>query len=153
MVQNESNAPAHPMGAMAVSFAPALEAGALVGRGKKQVCLCTLPTVSRGASFFAVQDWCDVASLSVHTVLSRAQYGDLHRVGVTQQCASGPSARIMFGAWKDHRLLIIRAGSEMWRGHPTWGCPGTSLHQLDKMARFSFGQRKPQIQAHGSICW
>lgn len=37
LVQNEGNAPAHPMGAMAVSFAPALEAGALVGRGKKQV--------------------------------------------------------------------------------------------------------------------
>ena len=36
MVQNENNAPAHPMGAMAVSFAPALEAGALVGRAKKQ---------------------------------------------------------------------------------------------------------------------
>lgn len=37
LVQNESKAPAHPMGAMAVSFAPALEAGALVGRAKKQV--------------------------------------------------------------------------------------------------------------------
>lgn len=38
MVQNEGSAPAHPMGAMAVTFASALEPGALVGRGKKQVC-------------------------------------------------------------------------------------------------------------------
>lgn len=135
MVHNESNAPAHPMGAMAVSFAPALEAGALVGRGKNKVCLYTLPKVRCGVSVMATYDLCHVESLSVYIVLSRAQYGDWHLVGVTQQCVSGLSARTMFGAWKDPRLLIILGGSETWLGHPTLACPGTSLHQLDKMAR------------------
>jgi hypothetical protein len=51
LVQNEGGVPAHPMGAMAATFASALEPGALVGRGKKQVRFYqqTVPVILQGA--------------------------------------------------------------------------------------------------------
>lgn len=61
LVQNEGSLPAHPLGATSVSFAPALEPGALTSSRTRQVC-CSPAAPPRCG--LCLVPWCALQSCS-----------------------------------------------------------------------------------------